>query len=77
MGIASNECVILKKRANSYKSATTKYNDLKILEKGSNNLIEVLYTSDLTLGIRKNLHKYEPALYKQKYTANSTELYSV
>ncbi len=77
MGIVSTECVILKKRLNTYKSATTKYNDLKILEKGSNNLIEVLYTSDLTLGIRKNLHKYEPALYRQKYVANSTELYSV
>jgi hypothetical protein len=77
MGIASTECVILKKRSNSYKSATTKYAELKVLEKASNNLIEVIYTSDLTLGIRQNLHKYKTIVYSDTNKNHSEELISI
>lgn len=58
MEILSTTGKILKTRWNSYASNTTDFNDLKKLEKLTNNLVQVIYTPDMTLGLRKNLYKF-------------------
>lgn len=57
--LVSKKYKIINQRWNSYSMITTNYKDLKKLEKESNGLIEVLYTPDITLGLRYNLHKFK------------------
>ena len=63
MKLISDSCHIIQTSFNSYAGYYTDYYDLKHIETKTNNLIEVLYTLDITGGIKKNLFKYNTVQY--------------
>lgn len=63
MKLISASCQILKADMNLYKGFYTNLYDLKHIETETNNLVEVLNTLDISMGIKENLFKYNTVHY--------------
>lgn len=63
MKLISDSCQIIKAEVNSYKGFYTNLYDLKHIQAETNDLVEVLNTLDISMGIKENLFKYNTVHY--------------